>query len=79
MGPLRLSESDPSVVGVLIDLEALFMDDYMVVVPAQEDQVVLVGGPSLGPGDHMVGLETVSAGAAVGGAGPPILVQQGSA
>jgi hypothetical protein len=61
---------------VLIDLEASFVDDDLMVEPAEEDQVVLVGAPALTPGDHMVGLESVSAGAAVGGAGPRILVQQ---
>lgn len=58
-----------------VDLEASFVDDDLMVVPAEEDQVVLVGRPSLTPGDLVVGLEAVPAGAAVGGAYALILVE----
>ena len=42
------------------------MYDYMMVKPAECYEVVRVGWSALGPGDDVVGLEPVAAGAAVG-------------
>jgi hypothetical protein len=60
------------------DLEVSFVDDDMVVVPAQDDEFVLVGTPALRPGGEMVDLEPVAALTAVPGTGEPRLSQKGS-
>ena len=42
------------------------VDDYVVVKPTECGEVVGIGGSALGPGDGVVGLEPIAAGAAVG-------------
>ena len=71
------AEVDASVVGVVVDLVAAFVDDYLMVVPAEGDQIVGVGGPSSAPGDDVVDLEAVSAVAAVSGAAVAVAVEDG--
>ena len=66
-------ESDPAAVGIQDDQEVAFVDDDVVVVPAQDDEFVLVGAAALGPGGEMVDLEPVAALASVSGAGQPRL------
>jgi hypothetical protein len=63
---------------MLVDLEPSFVDYHLMVVPAEEDQVLEVGPATLGPGDPVMGLEPVSGVAAVGGTDTPILVEEGS-
>jgi len=55
------------------------MDDDLVVVPAQGDQIVRVGGSTLAPGDDVVDLESVGAGTAVGRAEIAVAVDDGPA
>lgn len=42
-----------------VDLIATFVDDHLVVKPAQDDEVVLVGFSTLGPWGEVVYLETM--------------------
>jgi hypothetical protein len=56
----------------------LLVDDGLMVVPAEGDQIVRVGGSALAPGDEMVDLESMAAGTAVGLAGEPITVEDES-
>jgi hypothetical protein len=49
-------ESDPAAVGVQDDLEVSFVDDDVMVIPAEDDEFVLVGSAALGPGGEMVDL-----------------------
>jgi hypothetical protein len=58
------------------DLEASFVDDDLMVEPAEDDQVVLVGASHLHPGGFVVDLEPVSASAPVGGTPEPGFGQQ---
>jgi hypothetical protein len=58
--------------------ESLLVDDDLVVIPAQGDQIVGVGGSALAPGDEMVDLESMVAGAPVGLAGEPVAVEDES-
>ena len=44
------------------------MDDDVMMKPTECYEVVGVGWSALGPGDDVVGLEPIAAGAAVGGA-----------
>ena len=74
-GPFGSSEPDSSVFGVAVDLESSLVDDDVVVVPAEGDQILGVGGPALRPGDDVMGLEPVSAVAAVGGAPVAVAVE----
>jgi hypothetical protein len=68
------SESDPTL-GGLVELQALLVDGDMVVVPAEEDEIVLVGGPVVSdPVVVVVGLEPVAALAAVYGTDPVVVV-----
>ena len=69
----RVVESDPAAVGVQDDLEVSFVDDDMMVVPAEDDELVLVGRAALCPGGEMVDLEPVAALASVPGTGEPRL------
>lgn len=71
----RSFESDSSVFGVGVGLVSVLVDGDVVVVPADDDEVLLVGVPVLGPGGEMVGFETVSAGAAVDGAAVVVFVE----
>ena len=64
-------ESESSPVGVGDDFEPSFVYDDVMVEPAQDDQLGLVGPAALGPRGEMVDLETVSALTAVGGTGEP--------
>jgi hypothetical protein len=57
-----------------VDLEASFVHDHLMAVPAEEDEIVLIGSAPFRPGDDVVSLEPVSAGASVCGADPEILV-----
>jgi len=50
---------------VKIGLKSSFVDDHLVVKPAQDDEVVLIGAASLAPGDQVVDLESVAAVTAV--------------
>ena len=53
------AESDPALV-VEVDLQASFVDNDLMMEPAQDDEFVLVGLPSLGPGGEMVDLQSAS-------------------
>jgi hypothetical protein len=67
------------VFGVAVEGVVLLVDDDVVVVPAECDQIVGVGWPTLAPGGDVVDLEPVSALAAVGGAPVVVAVDDGSA
>lgn len=58
------------------DLEASFVDDHVVVEPAEDDQLALVGSTTFRPWGEMVDLESSAAGAAVGSAGESDLGKQ---
>ena len=51
-----------------MDVEPFPVDRYVMVVPAQSDQLVGVGPASVGPGSDVVDLEPVAAGATFHGA-----------
>ena len=72
-------ESDPAAVGVQDDLEPAFVDYDMMVKPAEDNELVLVGTAALRPGGEMVDLEPVGAGTSVGGAGVVVAVDDGPA
>jgi hypothetical protein len=74
-----LFEADASVLGVVVEGVAVLVDDDVVVVPAEGDQIVRVGGSALAPGGDVVDLEPVSAVTAVGGAPVVVAVDDGSA
>jgi hypothetical protein len=59
--------------------ESLLVDDYVMVVPAEGDEIVWVGWSAVTPGDDVVDLESVSAVASVGGAFVVVAVEDGSA
>jgi hypothetical protein len=63
---------------MLVDLESALVDNHVMVKPTEEDEVGLVGSATFGPGEDVVRLEPMSAGAAIGGADSLILVEQGS-
>lgn len=50
-------ESDPALV-VEVDLEAALVDHYLMVEPAEHDELGLVGLPTLTPGHQMMDLKT---------------------
>jgi len=58
------------------DVEASFVDDNLMVKPAEDDEVVLVGASSLHPGGLVVDLESIPASAPVGGTPEPVFGQQ---
>jgi hypothetical protein len=62
-----------------VDLEALFVDDDVMVEPAEGDEIVGIGGSALTPGDDVVDLESVVTGTAVSGAGVGVAVEDGPA
>jgi hypothetical protein len=64
--------------GMTVGGESLLVDDGLMVVPAEGDQIVRVGGSALAPGDEMVDLGSMAAGTAVGLAGEPITVEDES-
>jgi hypothetical protein len=70
-------EADSSVVGVTVDLEASLVDHYLMMEPAECDQILGVCWPTLGPGFEMVYLETVAAVATVCGASVAVAVDDG--
>lgn len=65
---------EPTAVGmaVWIDPVAVGVDDHMMVVPAEQRQIVGGGWPALMVGRDVVGLEAVSALASIGGAHPVV-------
>jgi hypothetical protein len=71
-------ESDASVFGVGVGLEALLVDDDVVVVPAEGDEIVWVCWSALAPGCDVVGLEPVAGVAAVCCAGVVVAVEDGA-
>ena len=62
---MGFSESDAAVFGVFVELEALFVDDDVVVEPTQSDQVFGVGSSASGPGDLVVDFDPVGGVASV--------------
>jgi hypothetical protein len=62
---------------MVVGLESLLVDDDLMMEPAERYQIVGVGLSAFRPGDDVVDLEPVSALAAVGGAGVPVLVDDG--
>jgi hypothetical protein len=62
-------------VGMWFGGESLLVDDDLMVVPAEGDQIVRVGGSALAPGDEMVDLESMRAGTSVGLAREPVAVE----
>ena len=72
-------EADASVLGVAVEGVAVLVDDDVVVVPAEGDQIVRVGGSALAPGGDVVDLEPVSAVAGVGSALVAVAMEDGSA
>ena len=58
-GAVRRSESDASVLRVPVGMKLPFVDDHVVVEPAQEHQIRLVGASALGPWDDVMCLETI--------------------
>jgi len=60
------AESDPTMVGVSIDLKTSLVDDNVMVEPAEGDQIIRVGRAALRPGGFMVCFQPVSGIAAVG-------------
>jgi hypothetical protein len=59
--------------------ESLLVDVDLMVVPAEGDEIVGVGGSPLAPGDLVVDLETMGAVTTVGPAGVAVSVQDGPA
>jgi hypothetical protein len=45
--PFRSLESDAAVFGMAVDFETVLVADDVVVVPAEGDQIVRVGGPAV--------------------------------
>lgn len=77
---LGWSESDSSAIAEREhDLVAAFVDDYLMMEPAQDDQVCLVGLSTSGPGRQMMDLETVLPGASVATTGLVVVVEQSPA
>lgn len=72
----RSPESDPLVVRVFVGLEASVVDDYLMVVPADEDHVFLVGRSAFSPRGEMVRFQPLSAVTSVHGAAVPVLAEQ---
>jgi hypothetical protein len=62
---------------MVVGLEPLLVDDDLVVVPAQADQILRIGGTPLRPRHEVMDLKTVGAGTAVGGAAVPVAVEDG--
>jgi hypothetical protein len=62
---------------MVVGLEASLVDDDLVVVPAQGDQILRIGGTPLRPRHEVMDLKTVGAGTAVGGAAVPVAVEDG--
>lgn len=58
------------------DFGTAFVDDDLMVVPAEDDQLTLIGPPALGPEGQMMNLEPVPAGATVGGTSESGLSEQ---
>lgn len=58
--PLRLSESNPSSIGVRDYLKASFVDDHVMVEPTKDHQIVGIGATTPGPGHDVMHLEAVS-------------------
>jgi hypothetical protein len=58
-GPVGGSESDPALWGP-VDVAASLVDHYLVVEPAENDEIFGVGLPALSPAVDMVDLETVT-------------------
>ena len=67
-------ESDSSVVGVTVEGEASLVDDDVMMKPTQPNQISGVGLSALGPGDDVVGLDSVTATTPVGGTHPVVTV-----
>ena len=57
------------------DLEASFVDHHLMVEPAEDYQLVLVGDPALAPRGLVVDLKPVPGLAAVGGTTKPVFRQ----
>jgi hypothetical protein len=53
------SESDSPGFGVFVELEALFVDDDLMVEPAECDQVFGIGFSALGPGGFVVDFDPI--------------------
>ena len=58
------------------DLNSAFVHDYLMVEPAHDYQLLLVGVSALGPRSEMMDLETTLATAAVGATGVVVVVEQ---
>jgi hypothetical protein len=67
------------VLTVPIGLEPVLVDGDVMVVPAEGDQVVGIGGPTPAPGDHVVDLEPVPTVATVYDTPVSITVEDGPA
>jgi hypothetical protein len=63
--------------GMVVGLKASLVDDNLVVVPAQGDEVLRVGGSVFAPWDEMVDLETVGALTSVCPTAVPVAVDDG--
>jgi hypothetical protein len=65
---IRPYESDPPRAKVGIDPIAAAVHDDVMMEPAKSGEILRIGRAAFGPGNDVVRLEPVSAGAAVGGA-----------
>jgi hypothetical protein len=77
--PFGSFESDAAVFGMVVEGGVLLVDDDVVVVPAEGDEIVRVGWPTLAPGGDVVDLQPVSAVTSVCCAPVGISVDDGSA
>lgn len=63
------AKSDPTTIaGREVDLESPLMHNHLVMEPAEDHEVFLIGLATLGPGDEMMDLETTTRVAPVGAA-----------
>ena len=63
------AESDPAAISRWkVDLETSFVNDYLVMEPAENDEIFLICLASSRPGDEMMDLETTTRVAPVGAA-----------
>lgn len=66
-------------VGVGLGGESLLVDHYLMVVPAEGDQIVRICAPALAPGEDMMDLESTGAVTAVSDTDVSVAVEDGPA
>ncbi len=65
--------------GVRVDVEAFAVNNDVVVVPAEDGEVVRVGAAAMAPGGDVVRLKAIPGGATVGSACPAVAMQDETA